>query len=60
MFLVMKQEEKRTTGTAHQYNDDNDRAYNPVQYSKYYWLKFHLFIVSVALIIFVLFRCLLV
>lgn len=37
----MTNDEKRCTGTHHHTEENRD---NPVQYSKYYWLKVYLFL----------------
>ena len=43
----MLDDEKRATGSAHHKEVDNS---NPVQYSKYYWLKVYLFLCGTALL----------
>lgn len=43
----MKYDEKRTTGIDHH---TDDKLENPVQYSKYYWLKVYLFLCAAAVL----------
>ena len=47
----MLDDEKRATGTHHH---TEDKLENPVQYSKYYWLKVYLFLCGTALLIYCL------
>ncbi len=47
----MLDDEKRATGTHHH---TDDKLENPIQYSKYYWLKVYLFLCGTALLVYCL------